>query len=316
MTLKAIKVGKRLRTDLGDLDELVESIKCVGLLHPLVVNGKGELIAGHRRMEAFRRLGRSRIPVTVVTTITDAATALIAEHDENVCRLDLTPEKAVRLGAKIEAIEKPKAAERMKGGKRPSGKFPEGETRDVVGAVVGMSGRTYEKAQAVVTAADADPKLRPIVDEMNRTGKVAPAHAKLRLAQQTTITDQVGQPIENEDVAADFARRPEIQAHIATLSKMLRVIEKQHGDGDPLVRDINMAAFKAAIENARTQLRLKCVPCAVCLRCGGNGCLVCLDRGWIGKMLYKHEPADLKQHITEHNGQSEPIAVPAMNEKF
>ena len=40
-----------------------------------------------------------------------------------------------------------------------SGKFPEpiiGDTRDKVGETVGLSGKTYEKAKAVVKAAEAD----------------------------------------------------------------------------------------------------------------------------------------------------------------
>jgi len=66
------------------------------------------------------------------------------------------------LGLDLEAIEKPKAKEREKAGKgaggsggrgrkKPSGKLPEGftDTRDAVGAGVGMSGKSYERAKAV-----------------------------------------------------------------------------------------------------------------------------------------------------------------------
>jgi ParB-like chromosome segregation protein Spo0J len=50
MAIADIKVGKRHRRDLGDIAALAESIKAVGLLHPIVVQPDGKLIAGARRL--------------------------------------------------------------------------------------------------------------------------------------------------------------------------------------------------------------------------------------------------------------------------
>ena len=67
------------------------------------------------------------------------------------------------LGLDLEAIEKPKAKERehqgQKSGGRGKKKLPGNlpasiDTRDAVGAGVGMSGKTYERAKAVVRDAD------------------------------------------------------------------------------------------------------------------------------------------------------------------
>ncbi len=58
----------------------------------------------------------------------------------------------VAIGRRLEKLERPRARERMLAG-NPPGKLPEGskgDTRDKVGAAVGMSGRTHEKAKAVV----------------------------------------------------------------------------------------------------------------------------------------------------------------------
>src|SRR5438132_2687400 len=57
MEVAAIQVGPRHRRDLGDVAGLAASIAEVGLLHPIVVNGAGELIAGGRRLEAAKLLG-------------------------------------------------------------------------------------------------------------------------------------------------------------------------------------------------------------------------------------------------------------------
>src|SRR5262249_39902258 len=57
-----------------------------------------------------------------------------------------------------------------------------GRAKDKAAAAVGMSRHTYERAKEVVQAADTDLSLKPIVDEMDATGKVAPAHQKITSA--------------------------------------------------------------------------------------------------------------------------------------
>lgn len=60
--LPTLKVGDRVRTDLGDLDELEQSIRDRGLLQPLVVNRETHLLAGYRRYVVLRRLGWEHAP--------------------------------------------------------------------------------------------------------------------------------------------------------------------------------------------------------------------------------------------------------------
>ena len=131
------------RRSVGNVLELAGSIERVGLLHPLVLNSRKELVSGGRRLEAVRKLFWETVPCRVVSTLDDAVTALRAERDENTCRADLTSEELVDLGNRIEAIERPEAARRREGvlkqnasGNR-SGTLPEraaGDTRDKVAA--------------------------------------------------------------------------------------------------------------------------------------------------------------------------------------
>ena len=56
---------------MGDIDALAQNIAEIGLLHPIVVrpparNGRSQLIAGARRLRAYLKLGRDRIPATVL----------------------------------------------------------------------------------------------------------------------------------------------------------------------------------------------------------------------------------------------------------
>ena len=68
LPLDGIRVGKRHRRDMGDIDALAESIEDIGLLHPIIVDEDGRLLAGARRLAAYKRLGRAKIPVNIVST--------------------------------------------------------------------------------------------------------------------------------------------------------------------------------------------------------------------------------------------------------
>lgn len=52
-----VVVSERMRTDLGDIDALANSIREHGLIQPIVVNREKKLIAGGRRLAALKRLG-------------------------------------------------------------------------------------------------------------------------------------------------------------------------------------------------------------------------------------------------------------------
>jgi hypothetical protein len=61
-----IGVGERHRRDLGNIDDLAASIEDIGLLHAIVVDENGRLLAGARRLAACKLLRWTTIPVNVV----------------------------------------------------------------------------------------------------------------------------------------------------------------------------------------------------------------------------------------------------------
>ena len=79
--------SKGPRRDLGDLTDLIASIAAVGVLHPIIIDKKGNIIAGHRRVAACLALGLKLIPAIVLAggTIQQRLAAI----DENLCRKDL-----------------------------------------------------------------------------------------------------------------------------------------------------------------------------------------------------------------------------------
>jgi ParB-like chromosome segregation protein Spo0J len=195
LPIQEIKIGDRYRKDLGDVADLVESIRALGMLQLIVVTEDYRLIAGERRLAAAKTLGWETVPVHVAKDLSAAVDLLRAERDENTCRKDLSPLEAVALGKKIEELLRPKMKERQREhgktapgrAKNTSGKLTEvtdgqpKETRDAAAAAAGMGARTYAKAKAVADAAEREPeKYRDIASEMDSTGKVDRAHRKLR----------------------------------------------------------------------------------------------------------------------------------------
>ena len=168
-----IRIGNRHRHDLGDIEALAGSIREIGLLHPVVVNSDGMLIAGRRRIEACSFLGWTEIPATVL----DLDSIIRGEHDENVYRKDFTPSEAVAIAAELEPMEREAAKERKATSNVERVNFTPSETGkalDRVAEAVGMSRPTLTKAREVVEFGDEE-----LIEEMDRTGKVSGAHKKL-----------------------------------------------------------------------------------------------------------------------------------------
>ncbi len=72
------------------------------------------------------------------------------------------------LAAALEPEVKKAAEERMKSGKKPSVNFTEGtpgQSRDKLGSLVGLSGRSLERATAVVEAANTIPSSRYFITQ-------------------------------------------------------------------------------------------------------------------------------------------------------
>ena len=102
LPITSINDKDRIRKDLGDIDELAESIKSLGLLQPIVVKLDGTLIAGGRRLTAMRKLGWIDIPVTYFE-VADDVTLRILEVEENVRRKAMTWQERVLAIADVHA---------------------------------------------------------------------------------------------------------------------------------------------------------------------------------------------------------------------
>lgn len=93
--INTITVGHRRRTGAGDLVDLARSIQKYGLLHPVVIDDTGTLVAGERRLRACQHIGWTDIPVRSIGTLS-ASELHVIELEENIRRKDLTPAERTR----------------------------------------------------------------------------------------------------------------------------------------------------------------------------------------------------------------------------
>ncbi len=101
-----IIIKKRIRKNLGDLQPLMESMSKFGQLNSIVINSKMQLIAGHRRLEAAKKLGWKYINAVIIEN-KKRADILEIEIEENVQRKDFTPEEISDAYKKLSRLKHP-----------------------------------------------------------------------------------------------------------------------------------------------------------------------------------------------------------------
>lgn len=241
--LDEVRVEGRHRQDMGDIDGLAKSIEDVGLINPITVTTDLRLIAGGRRLEAFRRLGREKIPARIVENLTEAAVCLRAERDENTERKEMLPSEKAALGEALYAIEAERAKERQRAsgpasvakreGRDGSGfetgtvnEGHRGETRDIVGPALGMGSRTYGDLRAAYKLAN---------DEAAPESERALAAAALAEMDAGTNIQKVGRNLRR----SLRAKRETQETKVAALAE-----HQPEPDGEwiPQLRDSSQAA--------------------------------------------------------------------------
>ena len=164
-----LMTDQSLRQNDQELDELADSLKRVGMLHPIILSDrKGTIVAGTGRLAAAKRAGMERVPVLIRPDLADPARRLLARYAENAHRKPLTPNEAATAIAQLKPILEAEAAKRQKvhggtapgrkantGGKLPPVKRP--KVRKQLAAATGLGERTVGKLDAIREAGERDP---------------------------------------------------------------------------------------------------------------------------------------------------------------
>jgi ParB-like chromosome segregation protein Spo0J len=246
-----IVVGHQYRRDLGNLDDLTESIRRLGLLHPVAVTPTYVLISGNRRLAALRRLGQTSVPIWIVPDVSDKLSMVLAIQDEHTLQKALTPIEQAELYAELKAIYAEGAAcrdaETRFGSAKRSGHIAALETRRRGGAesalpLQGQPTRSQEwytrarsQAARAVTGRDSRSMLEHVVElqniaaddaedepvrqaaaealiDLNQDGKVEGRYLRVKLAQHTAALSRYA-----EDPNTSDAVRTAAAAELAAL---------------------------------------------------------------------------------------------------
>jgi site-specific DNA-methyltransferase (adenine-specific) len=220
--IASIRLGNRTRKDVGDLESLAESIAEIGILQPVVVTPDGRLIAGFRRIQACKKLGWKTIPVRVV----DLDRVVEGEFAENVFRKDFTLSEIAAIAKRLRPIVEKRAHQRriipLKQGKsvpvvQNLDLGEKGKSRNILARYVGVSSTTLEKIEAVVAAAEENPKkFGHLKDGMDATGKVNRHYQQLRMTREFDYNALNGQAFNHKT-----ASTKDIQIHCGDCLKVL-----------------------------------------------------------------------------------------------
>ena len=106
VNINDIKIKKRVRRDLGDLEALKNSLRTYGLLNPITLNNKYELIAGERRLQAAKQLGWTNINAVIQNNLSEVE-ELEMELEENNQRKEFTNEELPEGYKRLEKLRNP-----------------------------------------------------------------------------------------------------------------------------------------------------------------------------------------------------------------
>lgn len=93
----------RQRRELTGIEELADSIRKIGLIHPVVLTPDGVLVAGERRLRAHQHIGLTHIPAQFTNELAKEELEAI-ELEENIKRKSLAWKEEVAAVSRIHAL--------------------------------------------------------------------------------------------------------------------------------------------------------------------------------------------------------------------
>jgi len=176
----------------GDIASLKQSIKDVGLIAPLVINERYELLAGRRRFQAMTELGWDETDCHLIRTDGDLLKSFRVALDENLKRKDLTDPEVAAAIKEYDTLKRQIEGEKKPGGDRQSINYTvindKGWTQERTAKELGISQPAVVKALKIASAIERHPELakensgQAILREAKRkeTGAIKPPVGKYR----------------------------------------------------------------------------------------------------------------------------------------
>lgn len=171
ISVKLIKVKDRGRTDFGNIQELSDNIKSIGLINPILVSRNGSefnLIAGERRLRAFFYLNRPFIDARILDECPPLLHSQI-ELDENVMRKELHWTEQAKILQTIHELMVAKHGKSMPGKDKidpKTGKPKTGWSMEQTAQYVGKSIATVSQNIKAAKLLSSNPELKTQVEHL------------------------------------------------------------------------------------------------------------------------------------------------------
>lgn len=293
-----VKIGKRYRQELGEIENLAKSIEALGLLQPIGVSKDGFLIYGERRFRAVRDiLGRREIPAVIVDL--DEIDELAAELEENEQRKEFSVSERLDLvraiQAKIEGISKEEAAKKAG--------FPSLRTMERVESVVNKGAdETVEAMDAgdlSINQASEIAKLpqedQPAAVERAVEANTAGSNGKKKEDKQEVPKDKVGYRLNRK--MQDIFLDPAVERSGKKLATVVDAIDQTLALSNLQSRAkyypyIDINRIESELKKAKTAITMAAslikqnLPYAVCPECKSKGCDKCKQIGYVTEAIY------------------------------
>ena len=104
--IKDIKIKRRVRKDLGNIEDLKDSMKVYGLMNPITLNSRYELIAGERRLQSAIQLGWTSINANIIDNLSELE-QLEMELEENNQRKEFTDDELMEGYKRLKRLRNP-----------------------------------------------------------------------------------------------------------------------------------------------------------------------------------------------------------------
>ncbi|PAK95620.1 chromosome partitioning protein ParB [Brevibacterium casei] len=235
--VESIRVGRRHRTELGDIDELAASIARDGLLQPITVTPDGVLVCGARRLAAIKGLGEKKVNVWVRSGLSDRLGQLLAEQDDNMLHKPLTQREAAALYRELKQVMAEDAARREAATRFSSQYQPrwngEGNFPDPLETPLG---RADEQAAAMIPGGASYKTMEKIcyleqivADPAQPESLRAEAQAGLERIESGAPVHPIYQTVRDAAIAAQDAREADLHQMADEAVARARAAKKQKG---------------------------------------------------------------------------------------
>ncbi|MFC7580767.1 ParB N-terminal domain-containing protein [Schaalia naturae] len=253
-TVNSIRVGRRHRTELGDIDELAASIERDGLLQPITVTPDGVLVCGARRLAAIKRLGEKKVNVWVRSGLSDRLGQLLAEQDDNMLHKPLTQRETAALYRELKQVmaedaTRRKASTQFSSDYQPGsdgpGNFPgpstaHGDAREQAAAMIpgGASYKTVEKVgyleQIVADPAQPESLRTEAQAGLERIENGAPVHPIYQTVRDAAIAAQDVREADLHQMADEAVARATAAKKQKGKTSARRPVPLTGTDGEPV----------------------------------------------------------------------------------